>query len=55
MKQYQVLLTEPAANDLQLIAGYIADELLETAIAGKAQRCCDEPDRHTNPPRFSGG
>jgi len=33
MKQYKVLMTEPAAIDLQSIAGYIADELLEPVIA----------------------
>jgi len=35
MKQYKVLMTEPAVEDLQLIARYIADELLEPAIAKK--------------------
>lgn len=35
MKQYQVLMTEPAADDLQSIAGYIADELCEMATAKK--------------------
>jgi toxin ParE1/3/4 len=35
MKQYKVLMTEPAAEDLQSIARYIADELLEPAIAKK--------------------
>ena len=35
MKPYKVLMTGPAAKDLQLIAGYIADELLEPAIAKK--------------------
>ena len=35
MKQYKVLMTEPAADDLQSIARYIAEELLEPAIAKK--------------------
>jgi len=35
MKQYKILMTGPAADDLQSIAGYIADELLEPAIAKK--------------------
>lgn len=35
MKLYRVLMTESATDDLQSIAGYIADELLEPAIAKK--------------------
>lgn len=35
MKQYKVLMTEPASIDLQSIIGYIADELLEPVIAKK--------------------
>ena len=35
MKQYKVLMTEPAAIDLQSITRYIADELLEPVTAKK--------------------
>ena len=35
MKQYKVLMTEPATDDLQSIARYISDELLEPVIAKK--------------------
>lgn len=35
MKSYKVLITQPAANDLQSIAGYIANELREPAAAKK--------------------
>jgi addiction module RelE/StbE family toxin len=35
MKQYKVLMTEPAADDLQAIAKYISGELLEPVIAKK--------------------
>lgn len=35
MKQYKVLMTEPATDDLQSIARYIADELFEPAITKK--------------------
>lgn len=33
MKQYKVLMTKPAADDLQAIAEYISEELLEPVIA----------------------
>ncbi len=47
-------MTEPAANDLQSISGYIADELLEKAIAKKligkikdaVMSLADMPSRH---------
>ncbi len=35
MKQYKVLMTEPAVDDLQGIVQYISDELLEPVIAKK--------------------
>lgn len=35
MKSYKVLMTEPAANDLQGIAHYIANELREPGVANK--------------------
>ncbi len=35
MKKYKVLMTEPAADDLQAIAKYISSELLEPVIAKK--------------------
>ncbi len=35
MKQYKVLMTEPAADDLQSIAQYISVELFEPVIAKK--------------------
>jgi addiction module RelE/StbE family toxin len=35
MKQYSIVMTEPAAQDLQQIADYIAKELLEPAAAIK--------------------
>ncbi|UNC91734.1 type II toxin-antitoxin system RelE/ParE family toxin [Candidatus Contubernalis alkaliaceticus] len=35
MKQYKVLMTEPAVDDLQAIVKYISDELLEPVIAKK--------------------
>ncbi len=33
MKRYRILVTEPAAEDLQKIAAYIADDLLEPITA----------------------
>ncbi len=38
MKRYKVFMTQPAANDLQGISDYIANELREPAIA-KKQGC----------------
>lgn len=35
MKQYKVLMTKPAVDDLQAINEYILDELLEPVIAKK--------------------
>ncbi len=35
MKQYKVLMTEPAVDDLQAIVQYTSDELLEPVIAKK--------------------
>ncbi|MGE5543540.1 MAG: type II toxin-antitoxin system RelE/ParE family toxin [Bacillota bacterium] len=35
MKRYKVFMTQPAANDLQGISTYIANELREPAIAKK--------------------
>lgn len=35
MKSYKVLMTRPAADDLQGIAAYIANELREPSIAAK--------------------
>ncbi|MTI95919.1 MAG: type II toxin-antitoxin system RelE/ParE family toxin [Firmicutes bacterium] len=35
MNQYKVLMTKPAADDLQAIAEYISEELLEPVIAKK--------------------
>jgi len=35
MKSCKVLMTQPAANDLQGIAGYITNELREPAVAKK--------------------
>lgn len=35
MKRYKVFMTQPAANDLQGISDYIANELREPAIAKK--------------------
>ncbi len=35
MKQYKVLMTEPAVDDLQEIVQYISDELFEPVIAKK--------------------
>ena len=55
MKQYKVLMTEPAVDDLQVIAEYISYELLEPVLAKKlvgkikaAVMSLDElPIRHT--------
>jgi len=35
MKQYKIFMTEPAADDLQAIVGYISNELKEHSIAQK--------------------
>ncbi|MGI6359086.1 MAG: type II toxin-antitoxin system RelE/ParE family toxin [Bacillota bacterium] len=54
MKQYDVLMTEPAVDDLQSIARYIADQRLEPAAAKRLLGRIKEavlslsslPDRH---------
>lgn len=52
-------MTEPATNDLQSIAGYIADELLEPATSEKTGRQNqggrDASCRAADPSRFGGG